>query len=309
MLISNLVSLNDSKSVAAKQIPIEVNSMSDNDLSSKIDDLHGMFGNALDKIAEWNKLVPDMQRARDQLSWMSDSIHKAPNIVNSTTDETLLDSLSKSRVAVSGMLSLLYPPNNFGPIVTTSASVNTAVYTQFVHNVSQQLSSIPEVVDWARKTTIAGEALRQNQDRSNEVHRRLNLLSPKLGKLHEQAQQATLSSVAEVAGAVEAASTQRSLLDEFKGVLISRCRAGNGTKYARISDNLALDSDFTRETVTSGQHAYDSLHWDLSQISHSKTIVTGEQMQRLLYDLEDHIWIITSALDPDKLGVSFTNPT
>jgi hypothetical protein len=282
--------------------------MPDNDLSSMIDDLRGVYGNALDKIAKWNKLVPDIQHARDQFSWMSDSIHKAPNVVNSTADETLLDSLSKSKAAVSGLLNLPDPPKYLGPVVATSASANTVFYESFVRGVSRQQSDNPEVVDWARRTTATGEALRQAQDRSNEVHKRLNLLLPKLGKLHDQAQQATLSSAAEVTGPVEAASTQRSLLDEFKGTLIGHCRTGNGAKYARISDNLAIESDFTRETVTSGQVTYDALHWELSQISKSQKKATGEQMQQLLNNLEDHIWIITSALDPDKSGVSFTNP-
>lgn len=282
--------------------------MPDDDLGSIVDSLRGMYADTLGKIAKWNRLVPSMQHAKDELDWMAESIHDAPSVVNFATNETLRDSLATSQNTLGSLLSIPEPPRFLEPIVTTSGSSTALSYRQFVDQVPLHHSDNREVINWANLTRVKGEALRNSQNRSKEVHGRLNMLSPGLCELHEQAQRATLTSGAAVASPIEAASIQRSLLVEFKGVLINKCKTGTGTKYARISENLAVESDLTKTAVTRGQGNYDALHDELSEISKSKRLVTGERIRELLAQLEDHIWIITNALDPDKIGVSFMNP-
>ena len=97
--------------------------------------------------------------------------------------------------------------------------------------------------------------------------------------------------------------TLNRLLDQFKGVLIDRCKGGKGTNYDRLSEHLAANSPLTKSAVLDGQRVYDDLSKELMEIRKSMRISSGDRIVEILREIEDHIIIITDALDSQNWNI------
>jgi hypothetical protein len=279
--------------------------MSD-EIKARIQTLHGLFVTGIDRLAGWNKYIPNMQQTEQYLAWMDDSISRSPNGIQVTTDERLLDYLGKATQGAEVFLSIPEPSPDLFPFVSTSGSAVSSQYYNYVNEVAYRLHDDPQIAAWAGITITSGDNLILNRNRSETVHQRLIQLNPGLGDLHDQAVNATRAAQAQAQNPVEAAATQNRLLEQFKGALIARCRTtGKGTNYDRISANLAADSALTKTVVLDGQNTYNALNNELVEVRKSIKPSTGMRMEELLRLLEEHIIVITDALDPGKVGIVF----
>jgi hypothetical protein len=275
------------------------------EIKKQIHNLHGLFVTGLTRIAEWNKYVPGMQQTEQYLSWMENSINQSPAGLNMITDETLLDYLVKANEGAVILGTVPQPTPELYSIVAVSGSAIPDVYIRYVRNASIYLYNQPDVTQWANITIAFGDELRAKQNRSEIVHLRLALLNPMLADLHKQSVGSTLAAQAGTQNPIEAAANQNRLLEQFKGALITKCRIGKGSEYNRISDNLAANSALTKTIVSDGQLTYNALNAEYIDVRKRIKTSTGDRLVELLRKLEDHIFEITDALDPDKVGIYF----
>ena len=269
--------------------------------------LFSLYDSGIENITEWNKHLPAMQQTRTYLDWIRSSMNESPPEIAVTSDEVLLDYLDKASEGAAIVGSIPYPTSELYPIVTTSGSVLPIVYNQYVRRVAYQFQTNPSVVKWSGMTIAFGEDLYEKQNRSNVVTQRLTLLRGDLADLHKEATDLCLKAQAESdSKPVGAAMTLNRLLEQFKGALIDKCRGGKGTNYQRISDFLAANSALTKTVVLDGQLTYDRINEELVQIRKRMQVSKGDRVVEILREIEDHIIIITDALDSVKLGISFT---
>jgi hypothetical protein len=162
------------------------------------------------------------------------------------------------------------------------------------------------VTRWAGVTVTMGDEIQAKINKSDIVRHRLTLLRGDLPDLHKNATDLCLKAQATSdISPIGAAMALNRLLEQFKGALIDRCRGGDGTRYSRISDRLAANSALTTTVVTDGQITYDRVNLELVQIRKSMTPTNKDRVVEILHEIEDHIIIVTDALDPTKLGISF----
>lgn len=280
--------------------------MSD-EIKRRINAIYAVFDQGIDNIAEWNRQLPSMQQTKEQLRWMRDSIDSAPPELTNTTDEYLLDYLEKSFAGTAVIRSIPSPTLSLVPVVTTSGSVLPNVYNQYVRRVAYEYRASPDVTKWAGVTVTMGDEIQAKLNKSDVVQHRLTLLRPAdLPGLHKEATDLCLKSQATGdRNPIGAAMALNRLLEQFKGALIDKCRGGDGTRYSRISDRLAANSALTTTVVNDGQITYDRINLELVQIRKSMTTTSKNRVVEILHEIEDHIIIITDALDPTKLGISF----
>lgn len=281
--------------------------MSD-EIKRQVNVLYNLYDSGIGNIAEWNKHLPAMQQTRTCLAWIRSSMNDSPPEITLTTDEVLLDYLGKAAEGAAIVGSIPNPTPELYPVVTTSGSVLPDVYNQYVRRVAYEYQANPNVVKWAGITITFGEELKAKQNRSDIVHQRLILLRADLAVLHREATDLCLKAQAESdSKPVGATMTLNRLLEQFKGALINKCRGGDGTRYQRISDYLAANSTLTKAVVANGQVTYDRINDELVQIRKRMQVSSGDRALEILREIEDHIIIITDALDPTKLGISFFN--
>lgn len=275
------------------------------EMGKKIKNVHQDLVTILGRVSDWNKIVPTIQSAEQWFAWMEESVDKAPDQLGSMTDETLLSYLDMAgRITAVGNAIPPVTPMTAAGFFASSGSLTTA-YIDFVRYTAVVRASNPEVTQWANATITLGNALREKQNRSGMVHHRLIQLNPALGELHDKCTNATLAAKAGTQNPIEAAANQNRLLEQFKGHLIDKCRHGSGVSYRRISDNLAIDSPFTKSVVSDGQDTYDRLNREYVAVRKSLNDSTGNRLMELLRDLEDHIYNVTNALDPARTGLTF----
>ena len=268
--------------------------------------LYSLYDIGIRNIAEWNKHLPAMQQTRMYLDWIRSSMNVSPAEIAVTTDEILLDYLVKAAEGAAIVGSIPNPTPELYPVVATSGSILPNVYNQYVKKVAFQFQANPDVVKWAGITVTFGEELKAKQNRSDIVRQRLTLLRADLADLHRESTDLCLKAQAEQdSKPVGATMTLNRLLEQFKGALINRCRGGDGTRYQRISDYLAANSTLTKTVVIDGQLTYDRINDELVQIRKRMRISSGDRVVEILREIEEHIIIITDALDSTKLGISF----
>jgi hypothetical protein len=278
--------------------------MSD-EVKKLIKDGHKNIKVGLAKIADYSKLAPGLQAADEAFSMMEESIDNAPPEAGFVVDETLVDYLTKTNFET-GIFNEL-PPVTPAMVTGTTASgtADLDVYTQYVQKTASAFPENPGVTEWARITIVKYEEFREKQNRSVVVHQRLIQLNPEFGDLHQMCITSSLAAQAGTQNPVEAAQNQDRLLERFKGQLLQKCRGGTGKTYSRISDYLAADSPLTKTIVADGQTTYERLHSSYIDVRKSMNPSTGIHLVELLRELEDHIYNITNALDPAKVGIAF----
>jgi hypothetical protein len=275
------------------------------ELKNGIHTLRGLYETGINRIAGWNQLIPGMQLTMQNLVWIDETINRAPSGINVQTSERLMGYIDMATQEAHIFRSIPDPDSLSFPSISASGTAVASEYYRYVNDVGNRLHDDPEIARWSNVTLTLGNELILNQDRTGVVHQRLVKLNPVLGNLHDQAIASTRAAEAGTQSPVEAAANQNRLLEQFKGALIARCKAGKGTNYTRISDNLAANSPLTQTVVADGQNTYDTLNDELVDIRKSIKPSTGRRMGELLKLLEDHITVITDALDPSKVGVNF----
>ena len=160
--------------------------MSD-EIRNSIHVLNGLYTTGLNRIAEWNKYVPNMQQTAQYLDWMEDSISHAPNGMNVTTDERLLDYLGKATQEARVFLTLPEPSPDMSQFISASGTAVSSQYYQYVNESAYRLNGDPEVAAWAGITISTGDKLIFNHNRSETVRQRLDKLNPDLGRYMGQA--------------------------------------------------------------------------------------------------------------------------
>jgi len=279
--------------------------MSD-EIKHRVTVLRGLYTTGLNQIADWNKYVPGMQKTEQYLGWIEGSLNCSPSEIKFVTDETLIDYLEKAsaEAVIFGLIPT--PAANLSSVVNTSGSVIPSVYTQYVGKIETNFHDNPHVTEWARATIVSGEELRERENRSDIVRMRLSQLNPDLGQLYTDAVNASLAAKAGTQKPIEAAAVLDRVIERFKGELIVRCRRGEKANYKRISENLSANSELTKTVVLDGQKTYDDLNLELMRIRKSMQTGSGERIIQILHQIEDHVIVITDALDPDKVGISFS---
>ncbi len=269
--------------------------------------LYNLYDTGINSIAEWYKQFPAMQRTKEYLGWIKTTMDDSPPEISVATDEELLDFLGKAAEGAAVLGSIPRPTPEFYPMVTTSGSVLPNVYNRYVRQMGYQFSSHPDVVKWAGITVAFGEELQAKQNRSEIVRQRLALLHPVLEQLHKEAIDLSFKAQAEAdTRPVGASMTLTRLLDQFKGVLLDRCRGGKGANYDRISDYLAANSALTKTAVKKGEATDKALIAELLEIRKKMHASSGNRIVEILREVEEQIIIITDALDSVKLGISFS---
>lgn len=268
--------------------------------------LFSLYDSGIENIAEWNKHLPVMQQTRTYLDWIRSSMNESPPEIAGTSDDVLLDYLDKASEGTAIVGSIPNPTSELYPIVTTSGSVHPNVYGQYVRKVACQFQTNSNVVKWSGITIAFCEDFYVKQNRSDIITQRLTLLQGDLADLHKEAMDLGLIAQAESdSKPLGAAMTLNRLLEQFKGALIDKCKGGKGTNYQRISDFLAANSALTKTVVVDGQLTYDRIYEELVQIRKRMRVSKCDRVVEILHEIEDHIIIITDALDSIKLGISF----
>jgi ribosomal protein L17 len=274
------------------------------EIKKQIHNIHENISNGLSKIKELNKVVPALQSAEEMFAWMEESVNDTPNELSSQTDETLLDYLDKTSQLLHYLNDIPPVPQHFSAAVS-STSGSPSVYVHYVRRIATPFSANSNVNTWANKTLTGWDVIREKQDRSKIVRQRLIQLNSTLGDLHQKCIDSSLAAKVGTQNPIEAAAVQNRLLEQFKGHLIDKCRKGRGATYNRISETLAIDTPLTKMVVADGQDVYNRLNTEYVNVRKVIGSSTGDRLVELLKELEDHIFNITTALDPAKAGITF----
>ena len=265
-----------------------------------------LISKRLKAIKELNKEVPKLEQAKQELDWMLESEENAPEVTYDHPSERVLYNLENLTIYLSEHE--ITPPNPQGPfVISASGTTSSTDYIGHVSVVRGLFDGDRQVIGWHDSVQSGYEDLRTRQRRSEKASSRLEQLDQRLQELHGAAIEECLSISANVKSPIEGAEILRELLVSFKGELIRRCSSGKGTKYSRISDSLAVSSKTTQDIITDQQVNYDRLHHALSEIAKKRKPAGGTLMRRLLEDLEDHVLVVTSAIDPSKIGFEFSD--
>ena len=277
--------------------------MAKNFQRKKIEQIRKKVRERLKTIAKLKKEVPSLKKAEEELDWMLNSEESAPKIAGLHQSEFLLNRLGEFD---SYLTKYAIPAPSFDSdfVINSSGTASSSDYINYVYRVRKAFSENNDVQNWVIKVSDAYLALRKNQARTEMVRHRLDQLANRLGNLHQKAKDACWSTSSEIQAPVEAAAYLRELLDGFKGELIRRCKEGNKSTYRRISDNLAFEN--TKSIVYDQQAVYDEIHHELSEIVKSRLVIPNNRMQELLFSVEDHISVVTIAVDPRKIDIEFT---
>ncbi len=274
------------------------------EIKKGIRDLRSAYIIGLSRIAEWNRHVAEMQRAEQWLGWMEESINQSPLVLAYFPDEKLMDYLGLANEENAIIETIPQPPPGQISVYLSTGTAVQEAYHQYVRNAAAFYSDRLEVTHWANETIKVEKGLRDRENRSDIARRRLVQMNTSLGELYSKSVESTLAAQAGTQNPIEAASNQNRLLEQFKGHLINLCRKGKGNNYSRISENLAADSILTKQIVRDGQETYKKLNGEYVSIRKSISPSTGDRLVELLHELEDHIVIITDAIDPDKIEIN-----
>lgn len=254
-------------------------------------------------LAELNRQVPVLKMVLDELNWLYESEESAPKKTNSHVSESLLYNLSNlDDYLIKNALPIPKPFEN--PYFTVSTTSSSSDYEVHVLKLGETYSEDEDITTWAKNVSEKRRDLKNLQNRREIVSVRLAKLSSNLSEAHKKAVAATLTASSNIQSPAEA---QRELLVQFKGELIRRSRNGAGKKYSRIADNLIYEAQELKSIVIDQQSLYDSLHAELSEIAKTRSVPGSGRLDATLVSLEDHVFIITTSLDPEKTGISFAS--
>jgi hypothetical protein len=276
-----------------------------NEIKKRVSHLHNIYKEGIDNIVEWTELIPALQQTEASLGFIENSLSESPSLLDLYTDEELIDYLDKATQGASNLSSFSHPTEILTSDVLSSGSAIPSLYVGYVRRVSKTSDDHPELSIWAEHTIEEIDIFREKQHRSEIVNTRLTLLKPELGLLHKDAVSSSLEAQAGIQSSIGPAMTLNRLLDQFKGYLLDKCKGGKGNNYSRISTYLASDSPFTKSVISDGQQTYNDLSNELMRIRKRMIPCDRKRIIELLRQVEDHIIVITDALDPIKLGISF----
>ncbi|MCK4821778.1 hypothetical protein KA005_38785 [bacterium] len=277
--------------------------MAKNIQAKKMREVLGQVEERINTIGKLNHEIPKLEQSKGNLEWMLNAEFASPEITHVHPSEDVMQGLED----LGGYLasSRILPPDPYRERVYSTTSSGTSI--DYIDHVNHMVETFPdnrEVVDWHNITIAKYSDLREKKSTSDIVNRRLAQLNPRLAELHNQAKTEVYSVKAEIKSPIETAGILRELLDQFKGELLNRS-AGKGNKYERISNNLVVGLDITKRIVIEQQMIYDDIHHDLSEIVKSRVEVDGDQLVKYIERIEDHIELVTSSIDPDKIGFEF----
>jgi len=279
--------------------------MSDDETKSLILSIGRTKRELIDKLEKWNKYVSSIQQDLEYQEWMENAVEQEPDTLAHHTDENFRGLLVATNNTLPGLLNIPEPPDDLGIYISASGTAPPATYYRYMDDMERNFNENNHVVKWAEKNKSSFEELKESHKISSEVRKRVTKLNPRLGKLHQSATDAILRCAAEIIDPPLAAADPRRLLEQFKGHLIDRCRTGKKATYRRIADNLAADSEMTRIAIENEQDTYERLSTEFTHIMKRMKSVNHDYMPQLLKQLEDHIMVVTSAIDPNKIGFSF----
>jgi hypothetical protein len=278
--------------------------MSENIHKSTLKRVISLIRDRIIKIQQLQKEIPRLEETKQDLEWILEEEEKAPQVTITHPSEEVLHQLSNldSYLTQNPIIADEY----IGPAVySTSGTGTTSTYYLHVSRMPEWFPDNAEVSKWHEDVKEGYIVLREKQDRFTQANERLNKLNRRLTEMHERIRDVVLSTSAQTQSPIEGAEIIREILVSFKGDLIRRCKSGNGATYKRIAENLAVDTDPTREAIVDQQIVYDDLHSQLSEIAKSRVSIAPELLQQLLSRLDDHILIVTGATDPNKIGIQF----
>lgn len=279
--------------------------MSDDITKSLIFSLGKTKRDFLNKLEKWNKLAPHIQRDLEYQEWMENAVELEPEILSLHIDENLKSTLTSGYETLPGLLNIPEPPDDIQTHILASGTAAPIQYTRYMIHLERNQSDNAHVINWAKEHIANYNKLRNTHNTSAEVSRRVLKLNPMLGDLHNSSINAILQCSANQIEPPLAAVVSRRLLEQFKGHLIAHCRTGKKTSYKRISDNLAADSVLTKSAIETEQETYDRLWTELTHIVKRIKNVGPDYLKELFRELEDHIMVVTSAIDPNKIGFDF----
>jgi hypothetical protein len=234
---------------------------------------------------------------------MENAAEEEPEMLTQYIDENFRYVLQATHNTLPGVLNIPSPPENFEIYPSTSGTILPTQYYRYMDNVSHNVGEA-FVLNWVDENKKAYKKIRDAHNTSAEVAKRLAKLKQELGDLHANASEVMLRCAAKAIEPHLAAADPRRLLEQFKGHLIDRCRSGRKATYKRIADNLAADSEMTTAAIEGEQATYDKLWEEFTHILKRIKSVDHDYLPELFTQLEDHIMIVTSAIDPNKLGLS-----
>ena len=210
----------------------------------KIKEVLDIIVERLSSIGKLNKEVPKLEQAKEELEWMLESEQAAPEITFALPSEDVLENLNRLGIYLSDHR-IPEPSSSGTAVISSTTTTSSSDYVSHVSLLSKSFIDVPEVVSWQDEVLTDYGNLRERQNRSDKTNKRLEQLDDRLMELHNNAINSCLSVSAEVGSPIESAELLRELLVCFKGELIRRCRSGRRTKYERIANNLAADSQTT----------------------------------------------------------------
>jgi len=277
--------------------------MSDDETKALIFSIGDTKREFLDKLSGWNRYVPIIQQDMEFQEWMESAVEKEPDVLSQYTDENFRYVLQATQQTLPGLLNIPNPPENFEIYPSTSGTILPTQYYRYMDSISNNVSEA-YILNWVDENKKAYKKIRESHNTSTEVAKRLRRLKPELGDIHVSASDAVLRCAAKIIDPPLAVADPRRLLEQFKGHLIVRCRSGKNTTYKRIADNLAADSEMTKVAIEGEQTTYDILWNEFTHILKRIKQADYDDLPELFNQVEDHIMIVTSAIDPKKLGVN-----
>jgi hypothetical protein len=259
----------------------------------------------LKNLSEWNKIAPYVVESLKDQEWLENSINNEPQILHNHTNETFREIIEEGLNTIPGLLNLPEPSINIIPLVSSSGSFPADIYYRYINEMVNIMPNDITVAEWSKETKDTYLELQQIKNTSRIVNSRLDKLGNKFVILHNDAIKYSNTSNAGLEDTIKAASAMRELIDQFKGYLIDKCRGGRGATYKRIAEFLGIDTSLTKLAIEGGQSSYDHIHNELDLIIHRRIEVKGYPIMLLLRELENHIKIITDAIDTNKFGINF----
>lgn len=264
---------------------------------------------AIRAIAELSRSIPGLRRHAAGFRRIEDGLSAAPDKAAYSVDEAFTDQLHDTDIALGGLLGQIGPEvERIEPVISSSGTAVEPRYYRMVQDVAQLLPSDPEVQYWAASQIQIRDEIRQRQNKSDVVNRRLGQLQEELAVRYRRGRERADFYTSGASDPDGAAEDLRWVLRQFKGELLDLCDDKRGSNFRTISRNLAFENGISEKVVADEGDNWSALRVRLGKIAKGDANTTAAEMRELLVRTEDLIMTVTEALDPAKIGIVFYGP-
>ncbi len=227
------------------------------------------FNNFFEYVDTINKIVPGAKKLKERTEWELETLEKLPIKLQSSIDNTFVNSLYATTAYVDSNL----PTPQVVNVNSLSAMV-TADSTTVLSLVMQFDSEEPEIHNWAVVATQSYRALQKRQEVENEVFKKLQRLNNEIAKNFRRSLDEYEKAIALNKITSNIANNFRNILYKVRGELWNIVKKPSEQKidWVKLSDRISIEGSGAPERIKlkDMENHWKKLHSILSTMDKDK---------------------------------------